>query len=176
MKDLRGVAYPLLLLCLALTAGACPSAGESETVLQPFPLSEGVATVTREGVAFDPAVSSDGGGSLRITADGPRVVELFQTGDLDVEDARLIYRARLKTEGVEGEVYLEMLCRFAGMGSYFSRGLDHPLKGSTGWTAVQTPFFLKKGENPDQVRLNLVFTGKGTAWIDRIQLLRAPLR
>lgn len=176
MKELRGVVVPLLLLWLAAWAPACSSGGESETVLQPFPLSAGVQTVTQEGVSFDPAVSSDGGGSLEITAEGPRVVELFQTGDLDVENARLIYRARMKTDDVKGEVYLEMYCRFPGTGMFFSRGLETPLKGTTGWTTVETPFFLKKGENPDQVRLNLVFTGKGTAWIDRIELLRAPLR
>lgn len=175
MKDLRGVAVPFLLLWLVVSAPACPSAGKSETVLQPFPLSAGVETVTREGVSFDPAVSSGGGGSLEISADGPRVVELFQAGDLDVENARLIYRARMKTENVQGEVYLEMYCRFPGSGMYFSRGLQAPLKGTTGWTTVETPFFLKKGENPDQVLLNVVFTGKGTAWIDRIELLRAPL-
>jgi len=159
-----------------LTSLACPSSGDPETVLRPFPLSAGVETVTKEGVSFDPEVSSDGGGSLKITAGGARVVELFRTGDLDLEDARLIYRARLKTQGVEGKVYLEMYCRFPGKGSFFSRGLQTPLEGTTGWTTVETPFFLKKGENPDEVTLNLVFTGKGTAWIDGIQLLRAPLQ
>jgi len=28
----------------------------------------------------------------------------------------------------------------------------------------------KKGENPDNVKLNLVINGKGTAWIDNIRL------
>jgi hypothetical protein len=41
---------------------------------------------------------------------------------------------------------------------------------------VETPFFLKKGENSDNVTLNRVFTGKGTARIDDIRLLEAPLR
>lgn len=154
----------------------CTSKEPAETVLLEFPLFEGVETLTRDGVSIDLEGSGPGGGSLKVSADGPRVVELFQTGDLDVEDARLLYRARLRTEGVDGKVYLEMYCRFPGKGSFFSRGLDAPLSGTSGWRTVETPFFLKKGENPDNVTLNLVFTGPGTAWMDEIRLLRAPLR
>jgi hypothetical protein len=36
--------------------------------------------------------------------------------------------------------------------------------------------FLKKGQNPDNVKLNLVIDGKGIAWIDDIWLLKAPLK
>lgn len=37
------------------------------------------------------------------------------------------------------------------------------------------PFFLQKGENPDNVKLNLVIEGKGTVWIDDIHLYKGPL-
>jgi hypothetical protein len=168
--------FTIACLCLMLAGTACPSSDAPQVVLRPFPLLTGGETITKEGVSFDPEVSTDGNGTLKITADGPRVVEMFRTGDLDLENTRLIYRARLKTQGVEGQVYLEMYCDFAGKGSFFSRGLQSPLTGTTDWTTVETPFFLKKGENPDDVALNLVFTGKGTAWIDDIELLRAPLR
>jgi hypothetical protein len=36
-------------------------------------------------------------------------------------------------------------------------------------------FFLKKGEKPDYIKLNLVIEGKGTAWIDDIGLFKTPL-
>jgi len=174
MKDTR---ICTIAVCLLLLSGlGCRSREAPESVLREFPLSAAVETVNPEGVSFDPESPGASAGSLKITAAGPRVVELFRTGDVDVEDARLIYRARVKTQDVEGQVYLEMYCRFAGKGSFFSRGLDAPLTGTTGWTTVETPFFLKKGENPDDVALNLVFTGKGAAWMDDIRLLRAPLR
>jgi hypothetical protein len=41
-------------------------------------------------------------------------VRLFEVGDIDIENARLIYQARIRTEGVEGQVYLEMGCLFSG--------------------------------------------------------------
>jgi hypothetical protein len=97
--------------------------------------------------------------------------------DIDIENARLIYQARLRTENVKGQVYLEMWCHFPGIGEFFSRGLQTPLTGTTDWITEETQFFLKKGEKPDYVKLNLVIKGKGTAWwIDDIRLLKGPLR
>jgi hypothetical protein len=68
-----------------------------------------------------------------------------------------------------------MWCYFPGKGEFFSRGLQTALTGSSDWTTQETFFFLKKGENPDNVKLNLVINGKGTAWIDDIHLLKGPL-
>lgn len=47
-----------------------------------------------------------------------------------------------------------------------------PLSGTTDWTTQETEFFLKAGENPDNVKLNLVINGSGTVWIDEIRLLK----
>jgi len=98
---------------------------------------------------------------------------VFTTGITYMKGTRLIYQAKVRTENVEGQVYLEMWCHFTGVGDFFSRGLMTTLTGTNDWTTVQTPFFLKKGENPDNVKLNLVINGKGTAWIDDIRLLKA---
>jgi hypothetical protein len=105
----------------------------------------------------------------------PTVVRLFEIDDINVENATLIYRAKLKTVNVDGKVYLEMWCHFPGKGEFFSRGLATPLTGTTDWTTEETPFFLKKGEKPDYVKLNLVIDGTGTVWIDAVSLLRAPI-
>ena len=106
----------------------------------------------------------------------PTVIRLFETGDIDIEDARLIYQAKVRTEGVQGQVFLEMWCHFPGKGEFFSRGLQSPVSGTTEWTSVETPFFLQKGENPDNVKLNLVIDGTGTVWIDDIRLIKGPLK
>jgi hypothetical protein len=132
--------------------------------------------ITRSGVELDTDISSDGGGSLRIAAAQPTTVRLFETGDLDVENARLSYQAKLRTENVRGKVYLEMWCRFPGKGEFFSRALDTALSGTVEWASQETPFFLKSGENPDNVRLNLVIEGSGTVWIDDIRLVQTALR
>lgn len=141
-----------------------------------YPLDNMDGLLTQSGVTIDKQISSDGNGSLRVEATEPTTIRLFETGDIDIESARLIYRARLRTEDVEGQIYLEMWCHFARFGDAFSRGLATPLTGSTEWTTEEIPFFLKKGENPDNVKLNLVINGKGTAWIDDIRLIKDPLK
>jgi len=145
------------------------------TILKQFPMDNMDGIVTQSGIQIDEQISSDGNGSLRIEATERTTVRLFETGYIDIENARLIYQARLRTEDVEGQVYLEMWCHFAGVGNAFSRGLLTPLTGTTEWTTEEIPFFLKKGENPDNVKLNLVINGKGTVWIDDIRLLKGPL-
>lgn len=168
--------YVFVLIAFLFMLGACSKSSKHPQELKRFPIDSMEGIITRSGVRIDKDISSDGNGSLRITSTKPAVVRLFEVGDIDIENARLIYQARVRTENVEGEVYLEMWCHFPGKGEFFSRGLQTPLTGTTEWTTEETPFFLKKGQNPDNVKLNLVINGKGTAWIDDIRLLKAPLR
>ncbi|MBZ5615992.1 MAG: hypothetical protein LAO23_18455 [Acidobacteriia bacterium] len=134
---------------------------------------EGVRATT--GVSFDPNISSDGKGSLRVDAAGPMIVPLFEVTDVSIENAMLIYQATLQSEKLDGQAYLEMWVRLPGKGEFFSRGLDRPITGTTSWMTVATPFFLQAGQKPDLIRLNLAVQGKGRVWIDDIHLKRAPL-
>lgn len=154
----------------AASLASCSPPGTTEEVLYENPISDLSGVLTRSGVELDTQVTSDGNGSLKIVADGPTTVRLFEVQGLGVDQARLAYRARLRTEGVEGQVYLEMWCRFPGAGEYFSRDLESPLSGSTEWISEETPFFLEKGQTPDLVKLNVVITGTGTVWVDEVTL------
>ena len=162
-----------LFACMSIFLfSACSS--KQSNVLKAYPIDDLEGVITRTGVEFDEYISTDGKGSLRTTAEEPTIIRLFETGDIDIEKVRLICRAKIRTENIEGRVYLEMWCRFPGIGESFSRSLHNVLSGTTEWTSVETYFFLKKGENPDNIRLNLVIQGKGTAWIDDIQLMKGP--
>jgi hypothetical protein len=149
--------------------------GAAVTELEAFALDDLKGLITQSGVSVDKTVSSDGNSSLRIDATEPTTIHLFETGDIDVEKARLIYQAKVRTRNMQGQVYLEMWCHFPGKGEFFSKGLMNPLTGTTDWTTLETLFFLKEGENPNNVKLNLVITGKGTVWIDDIRLLKGKL-
>lgn len=165
----------LLLVGVALLLNgqiACTPAVTSEEVLFENPITDLTGVVTRSGVELDTQVTADGNGSLKVVAEGPTTVRLFEVAGLDVEDARLTYRARIRTEEVRGQVYLEMWCRFPGAGEFFSRALQAPISGSTEWVSQETPFFLEKGQNPDLVKLNLVIDGAGTVWVDDVELVR----
>jgi hypothetical protein len=163
-------------ICIVLVFIACSGASEPLTELSRFPLDSLEGVIMNGGIRLDKTISSDGNGSLKFEAKKPEVIPLFRLQDIDIENARLIYQARLRTENVEGQVYLEMWCHFYGKGEFFSRDLQTPLRGTVDWTTEETSFFLKKGENPDSVSLNLVINGKGTVWIDDIRLLKGPLR
>jgi hypothetical protein len=77
--------------------------------------------------------------------------------------------------GLAGNVFLEMWCHFPGQGESFSRGLHQKLSGNTPWTTLQTAFFLKSGEKPDLLKLNLVVEGTGTISVRDVRLATQPL-
>jgi len=120
----------------------------------------------------DPTRSADGIASLRVDAREPLRIPLAEVPLHNLDDTVLQYRAKLRSEGLEGVAYLEMWCRVKGQGEFFSRALQDPLRGDREWVSQQTPFFLQKGQRADLARLNLVIDGHGTVWIDQLELLR----
>jgi hypothetical protein len=127
----------------------------------------------------DSTVSPDG---IRVAEDGwvveaadNRTIRPFEVADLELEKCLLTYRARMKAEGLSGRAFLEMWCRLPGRGEFFSRGLGQALTATIDWSSYDIPFYLKRGQRPDLVKLNLVVEGRGKVWIKDIELLRTPL-
>jgi len=176
---MRYLALSLCLMMAFVIAGCSKSPTPTKKQvkeLKRFPLDSLEGIITRSGVEIDKEISSDGNGSLKIAASRPTIVRLFELDDIDIENARLIYRAKIRTEGVVGKVYLEMWCRFPGKGEFFSRGLQNPLTGTTNWTTEEIHFLLGKGGNPENLKLNLVVDGKGKVWIDDIRLIKGSIK
>jgi len=161
---------------ITVLAAACSQNPEEPVEIKHYPVDSMEGVISSSGVEIDKEISSDGNGSLQVITNEPVTVKLYGTGDIDIENSRLIYQARLRTEDVEGQVYIEMWCHFPGKGQFFSRALQSPLSGSNEWSSQETPFFLKKGENPDNIKINLIINGKGKVWIDDIRLVQAPLK
>jgi hypothetical protein len=125
-------------------------------------------------IQTDSEVKTEGKGSIRITTNWPTTVCLGEVSGLNVENARLIYRAQVKSD-IDGVAFLEMWAHVGG-DQYFSKGVNDPVKGRSAWRSVQIPFMFQKGQNPDKVTLNLVISGRGTVWIDDIVLSKEPLK
>ena len=125
-------------------------------------------------IQTDLNVKIEGQGSVKITTKQPTTVCLGEVTGLDVENARLVYHAKVKSD-LDGVAFLEMWVHF-GSGQYFSKGLNDPIKGKSDWKSIQTPFIFQKGQNPEKVTLNLVINGQGTVWIDDVVLSKAPLK
>jgi hypothetical protein len=165
--------YYYLFFILVFLVPACSKNSDEGELLARFPLDSIEGVITRDGVEFDKTTSADGSGSLKITASGDRVVQLFETGNLNAEDCILYYRAKIKTENLTGQTYLMMLCYFTGKGEFFSKGLSAVKSGNMDWSTAETVFLLKKGEDPDNIKLQLVINGTGIVWIDDIKLVKA---
>ncbi|SRR6266571_2119549 len=126
------------------------------------PISQGGITRDQEG--------------WRIETRGNQTFRLFELPNPNVEHCILTYRAKMRAESLQGRTYLEMWCRFPGLGEFFSKGFHHAVQGTTNWGSFETPFHLKKGQRPDLIKLNLVVEGAGTVWIKDIELLSTPLK
>jgi len=148
---------------------------QEEGVIRQFPLDDMSGVIYQSNMQIDKNVSSDGKGSLKIEAAQPITVPIFEINDLKIDNAKIFYQAKVRTQNVIGQVYLEMLCHFPNKGEYFSRNQASLITGTTDWTNQETPFILQKGEAPDIIKLNLVINGSGTVWIDNIVLARGPL-
>jgi hypothetical protein len=168
----------LKLVAVLLFAGAIAACLNTVTPesLAKIPVDGMDGVLTQSGVSFDGSTSSDGKGSLKIEASQPTTVRLYEVRDITIENARLIYRAKLRASNVTGQAFLEIWCVFPGLGEYFSRGLHAPLSGTVDWTTQEIPFFLKEGQKPELIKLNLVINGQGTVWIDDIELMKGPLQ
>ena len=119
----------------------------------------------------DKAAAQIDGDAIKAQTETGATVRLFEVADPGIDNMTLVYEALVRTE-MSGRAYLQMWCRFPAKGEFFSLGLDTEAQGTRGWTLMRTSFFLKKGEKPDLIRLNLVLEGKGSAWIKDIRLLR----
>jgi len=147
MRNIRGLifCFPCLIIVFVAT---CSTKSVETADIKHYPIDSLEGIITKSGIQIDKKITSDGNASLRITTSKPTTVRLYETGDIDIENARLIYQAKLRTEGVEGQVYIEMWCHFPGKSEFFSRALQSPLSGSNEWTSQETPFFSKRVKIP----------------------------
>ena len=158
--------YPILVGSLLLTTLATVLAGDSAAqTLKAF-------TVASQSFSYDLVVTNE---DWMAYCQKAQTIRLFELPSPNVEDCMVLYRAKIRTEAVTKSAYLEMWCRFPGKGEFFSRDLAHALTGSNDWASYETPFFLKKGEQPDLIKLNLVVKGAGKVWIKDIEVLKGQL-
>jgi len=157
------------LTVIAILSTSCNDQTEKND-LKHFPIDDLNGVIEKSGVQLDKSVSSDGNGSIKIEAAGPASFPLYVVDDINVEEAQIIYEAKIKSESLNGQALLEMWCVFKDKGEFFSRGFDSVISGTSEWKTIRTVFNLKKGEMPDQIKLNLIVNGVGIIWIDDIHI------
>jgi hypothetical protein len=104
-----------------------------------------------------------------------QTIRLFEVENPAVEQCVLTYRAEIKAEGLQGRAFLEMWCRLPGRGEFFSEGYKQAVSGTVEWARYEIPFYLKEGQKPDLIKLNVVVEGRGSVWLRNVELLKTPL-
>ena len=151
--------------CLkSLFAGSKP-AGPPQ-VLRAFASDQ--PTITQTGIRVE-------NGAWHIDTRAQQTIRLFEVENPAVEHCLLTYRAELKAEGLQGRAFLEMWCRMPGRGEFFSKGYQQAVSGTVDWARYEIPFYLKRGQKPDLIKLNVVVEGQGTVWVRNVELLKTPL-
>ena len=115
------------------------------------------------------------GTELEVLAPVAETVRLFDVPLAGHEQCLLTYRFRIATDALQASVYPEMWCRIPGIGECFSKGLHQKVSGTNDWVSLEIPFYLKAGQSPDILKLNLVFEGAGAARLKEIEILATPL-
>lgn len=141
-------------------------------VLKKLSLDDASAATPR--IEVDAQVKAEGQSSLKITAQGPTTICLGEIAGPDIENAKLVYSAKVKTD-LAGSAFLEMWVQVDG-GQYFSRGMADAVGQKTEWKTIQTPFIFQQGKRPEKTTLNLVINGAGTVWIDDVALSKEPMQ
>src|SRR5215204_2680353 len=126
-------------------------------------------TITQSGIRVE-------NGAWHIDARAEeQTIRLFEVENPAVEQCLLTYRAELKAEGLQGRGFLEMWCRLPGRGEFFSKGYEQAVSGTVDWARYEIPFYLKEGQKPDLIKLNVVVEGQGRVWVRNLELLKTPL-
>ncbi|MEE8313317.1 MAG: hypothetical protein V3R91_03275 [Myxococcota bacterium] len=116
------------------------------------------------------------GEAWRVNPDSAGSVRLFEIANPGLESVVLGYRAQLRAEDVRAAAYLEMWVRLPGRGTFFSKGVANPLRGTSEWASYEIPFLLKAGEAPDLIQLNIAFEEPGGAvYMREVALVAVPL-
>jgi len=169
-RTIKGVAMKIILSVLVMLSFIISSAHSED--LKKLSLDDATAIATT--IQTDTRVKTEGNGSVKITTQWPTTVCLGELTGLSVENAKLIYKAKVKSD-LDGTAYLEMWVHVGG-GQYFSRGINDVVSQKTDWKVIQAPFLLQKGQKPDELTLNLVINGKGTVWVDDVVISRERLK
>ena len=85
--------------------------------------------------------------------------------------------------GFHAHVYYDAETRPTGarirecLGAKFSvsKGPQQAVSSTTDWPDYEIPFYLRKNQRPDLIKLNIAVEGTGTVWLRNVELLKTPL-
>ena len=136
------------------------------------PPAERIKVFTTRDMPLSPDVPGDNRSGWRIEAKADRIAPLFEVAKPLAGPGTLVWRAKMKTDAVEGEVSLEAV----GTSAASVEPVRNQTRGTgaNDWIYYQVALPLKDGQTLSKTTLNVVFKGKGTVWIKDVELLKRP--
>ena len=144
-----------------------PEPAAPPVMVRSFATSE--ATIAQDCVSVE-------GDAWRVEVKSAQTVRLFDLENPDLEQCLVTYRASMRAEDLAGRAFLEMWCRFPGKGEFFSKGFQQALTGTSDWASYEIPFWLKRGQRPDLIKLCVTLEGSGRLWLRDIQVTRTSFQ
>jgi len=135
--------------------------------LRAFSLNEG--TISKGCVR----VEND---NWRIDSAENQTVRLFDLQHPEVEQCLLTYLSSRDQEReperprISGDVVPPARSR-----RVLFEGQQQAVSSTTDWAAYEIPFYLRKNQRPDLIKLNIAVEGTGTVWLRNVEILKTPL-
>lgn len=175
-----GIPRATLLLALGAFLTACEAEREEAPTAEPvelarFPIDSGAVRPGSAG-SFDPAVSQDGRGSLRVYTEDGGLLRLYELDEIGEVSGQVTLTGFLRSQGLRGQAMLELRCRPAQGNEAFIRGIQHAVSGDSDWRPQEVRFADPAlCRDPAAVRINLLVRGgPGTVWVDDLRLWSVP--
>ncbi len=157
------------LLGIVLTFLLCKTEKKEIKEIYRFPITI-KDTIKDVHVFFDKDITWDNNGSFRIEVSKAYTIYLFTIKKPSLKDARVICEAKVKGDDIKGMAYLQIEYLIPGKGIFFAKGDYNPCMGTHDWLKKEVKFCLGKDEQPEYLKIGIVFTGGGRLWIDDIRL------
>ena len=141
-------------------------------------MAEDIKKITLDPATITPKIETEAAKAgeqpaIKVTVQWPTIISLGEVTGLNIDDAKLIYTAKVKTDLEAGTAFLEMWVDVNGR-QYFSRGMNDAVGKKTDWKTIGTPFILQKGQKATKATLNLIINGHGTVWVNDAVLAKEP--
>jgi hypothetical protein len=137
------------------------------------PPAERVRVFNTRDVPLTPDAPGDIRWGWRIEAKNDRTAPLFEVTGPPKGPGYLVWRAKMKTEGVTGEAYFEAIGQTADSRVDTAKSYTSAM-GTSDWRYYEVAVPMHGNQLPSLTTLAVVVKGKGTVWVKEIELLKLP--
>ncbi len=143
-----------------------PKTEKHETIIRRFDLGQPLIEASRVVLSED---------MWLLRPDEVQLTRFFKASCPDLRDCEVVFRLKMRTYGLTGWAFPEMVCEFVEEPPEKVRDMEHVLRQTTAWTAYELPFRVFSRNAPAFYRLNVLASGQGSVFIKDVELVKRNL-